>query len=240
MIKQNIMKHLFFMFILTMLTSISYAQDIVNQFDEEGKRHGVWRKYYDKTDQLRYEGRFDHGKEVDTFKFYTLDRKKSVLSAIKVFNPDNNKASVKFLSSKGKLISEGTIDGRLYTGKWIYYHNKSDGILSIEYYNENGNLEGEKIVFYPNGQIAEKSNYKDGKLEGSSKWYSEKGILIKDFLYENDELHGLSKYYDADGVLLAEGQYQKGRKHGIWNYYEDGKLKESKDHTRRSKNPKKQ
>ena len=240
MIKQNFMKHLFFMFILTMVVSMSYAQDVVNQFDEEGRRHGIWKKYYDKTDQLRYEGRFDHGKEVDTFKFYTLDHKKSVLSALKVFNPDNDKASVKFLSSKGKLISEGTIDGRLYTGKWIYYHNKSDAILSIEYYNETGNLEGEKVVFYPNGQIAEKSNYKDGKLEGSSKWYSEKGVLIKDFLYENDELHGLSKYYDADGVLLAEGQYQKGRKHGIWNYYEDGKLKESKDHTRRSKNPKKQ
>jgi antitoxin component YwqK of YwqJK toxin-antitoxin module len=144
------------------------------------------------------------------------------------------------MSSKGKLISEGMMNGRLFIGKWIYYHNKSDGIMSVEYYNDNGNLEGEKVVFYANGQIAETSTYKDGKLEGSSKWYSESGKLLKDYLYENDELHGMSKYYDADGIILAEGNYQKGRKHGIWNYYEAGKLKESKDHTRRSKNPKKQ
>ncbi|WP_241480659.1 toxin-antitoxin system YwqK family antitoxin [Psychroserpens mesophilus] len=240
MIKQNRMRGLFFMFILTMVASFAPAQNIVNQFDDDGKRHGIWKKYFDKTDQLRYEGRFQHGKEIDTFKFYTLNNKKSVLSAIKVFNAQNDRAYVKFLSSKGKLISEGTMNGRLYSGKWIYYHNKSDGILTTEYYNDNGKLEGEKIVFYPNGNIAEKSNYKDGNLEGSSKWYSEKGLLLKDFLYENNELHGLSKYYDANGIILAEGQYQKGRKHGIWNYYEDGKLKETKDHTRRSKNPKKQ
>jgi len=50
----------------------------------------------------------------------------------------------------------------------------------------------------------------------------------------------LATYYDADGLKSAEGDYQHGRKHKVWNYYEAGKLKESKDHTRRSKNPKKQ
>lgn len=228
------------MFILTMAGLNSTAQESVNQFDEDGNRHGVWRKYFDKTNELRYEGKFNHGKEIDTFKFYTLNNKKSVLSAVKVFNPDNNKASVKFLSSKGKLISEGVMNGKLYSGQWTFYHNTSDGVLSTEYYNDNGLLEGEKVVYYPNGQIAEKSHYKDGKLEGVSKWYSENGKLLKDFMYENDELHGMTRYYDANGVILAEGQYQRGRKHGIWNYYEEGKLKETKDHTRRSKNPKKQ
>lgn len=240
MIKQNVMSRLFFMFILTIGSLSVYAQESVNQFDDVGNRHGLWKKYFDKTKELRYEGKFDHGKEIDTFKFYTLNNEKSVLSAVKVFNPNNNMASVKFLSSKGKLISEGIMNGKSYFGKWTYYHNISNAVLSTEYYNDKGTLEGEKIVYYANGQIAEMSNYKDGKLEGVSKWYSENGKLLKDFMYENDELHGLTKYYDASGFILAEGEYQRGRKHGIWNYYEDGKLKESKDHTRRSKNPKKQ
>lgn len=231
---------LIFILILTVSICGLRSQSAVNQFDDEGKRHGLWKKYFDNTEQLRYEGQFDHGKEIDTFKFYTLNNGKSVLSAIKVFNPDNNMASVKFLSSKGKLISEGTLNGKLYIGNWIFYHNKSNSVMSTETYNSNGNLEGEKIIFYPNGQIAEKSNYQEGKLEGDSKWYSEKGILLKEFTYKNNELHGLSKYYDVDGLISAEGQYQNGRKHGVWNYYEAGQLKESKDHTRRSKNPKKQ
>jgi antitoxin component YwqK of YwqJK toxin-antitoxin module len=149
-------------------------------------------------------------------------------------------ASVKFLSSRGKLISEGTMNGRLYIGKWTYYHKMSNTIMSTEHFNDNGNLQGEKVIYYANGKVAERSYYKNGKLEGDSKWYSERGILLKDFLYNNDELHGKAKYYDADGVILAEGEYQRGRKHDIWKYYEDGKLKETKDHTRRSKNPKKQ
>ncbi|WP_369971600.1 toxin-antitoxin system YwqK family antitoxin [Psychroserpens sp. XS_ASV72] len=220
--------------------SVICAQDAVNQFDDNGKRHGVWRKYFHETDQLRYEGQFEHGKEVGTFKFYTLNNDKSVLSAVKVFNPNDERATVTFYSSKGKVISEGTLNGKLYVGKWIFYHKTSQAVLTSEFYNEKGELEGERKVFYENGQVAEVSHYSNGKLEGSSKWYSENGTLLKDFLYDNDELHGLAKYYDADGVLLAEGIYQRGRKHRIWNYYEDGKLKETKDHTRRSKNPKKQ
>lgn len=234
------MKHYFFIFILTVVSFNSFAQDIVNQYDDAGKRHGKWRKYFDKTKQLRYEGQFNHGKEVGTFKFYTLNKGKSVLSATKVFNDSNSRAIVKFLSSKGKLISEGQMDGKLYIGKWVFYHNKSDAIMSTEYYNNKGELEGEKLVFYPNGKTAEKSNYNNGKLEGKSIWYAENGKVLKEFQYSNDELNGVSKYYDANGNIKAEGIYRNGLKHGIWKYYEGGKLVKSKDHTKRSKNPKKQ
>ena len=240
MIKQNLMKHSIFIIILTISTLNSYAQDAVNQFDGQGDRHGVWKKYFDKTKQLRYEGQFEHGKEIGTFKFYTLNKGTSVLSATKVFNTNNNMAEVKFLSSKGKPISEGQMKGKLYVGKWIYYHNKSKSIMTTEFYNDNGALEGEKLVFYPDGTTAEKANYKEGKLNGTSIWYSKNGKILKEFMYENDELHGVCKYYDASGNLEAEGAYRKDLKHGIWKYYKNGKLVKTKDHTKRSKNPNKQ
>lgn len=231
------MKRYIFIFILTLVSSASFAQGTYNQFDVDGKRHGNWRKFFHKTKQLRYEGQFNHGKEVDTFKFYTLNKGKSVLSAIKVFSLTSDEATVTFLSSKGKMISKGQMKGKLYIGKWTYYHNKSDAIMSQEYYNDMGMLDGEKLVFYPNGTKAEKSNYTNGKLNGSSIWYAINGKVLKDFTYENDELNGISKYYDADGHIKAEGVYRKGLKHGVWNYYENGKLVKSKDHTKKSKNP---
>lgn len=226
-----------FIFILTIASSCSFAQDTYNQFDANGKRHGKWHKYYHETKELRYEGQFNHGKEIDTFNFYTLNKGKSVLSAVKIFSANSDQATVKFLSSKGKLISQGQMKGKLYIGKWTYYHNKSDAILSLENYNDDGFLAGEKLVFYPNGTPAEKSYYVNGKLNGSSIWYAENGNVLKHFTYENDELHGNSKYYDADGNIKSEGTYRQGLKHGIWNYYENGKLVKSKDHTKRSKNP---
>lgn len=240
MIKQNFMKPYFFIYILTVLSLSVEAQNTVNQYDSNGERHGVWRKYYNNTKELRYEGQFDHGKEIGEFKFYTLNKGKSVLSAVKQFNSDNSKAAVKFLSSTGKLISEGQMNGRLYIGKWTYYHNKTNGILSIEYYNDNGKLDGEVVVYYPDGTVAERSNYIDGKLEGVSKWFAENGKILKEIIYKNDALNGPAKYYDADGNIKSEGIYRNDLKHGIWNYYEEGKLVKSKDHTKRSKNPKKQ
>lgn len=236
MIKQHILGFLFFIFFLTTIS----AQNALNQFDANGKRHGEWRKTFENTDQPRYEGTFNHGKEVGLFKFYKLDKEKSVLSATREFDPNSDDILVKFYSSKGKLISEGQMINQRFVGKWLYYHNKTNGIMTVEYYNDNGELEGERLVYYPNGQMAEQAHYINGKLEGISKIFSEKGVLIKEFTYKNDILHGMSKYYDANGQMLAEGAFRNDQKHGIWNFYENGILKEEKDFTVYSKNPMKQ
>lgn len=221
------MKSLVLLFIFFTTTSI-FSQDI-NQLDENGERHGVWKKNFENTNQPRYEGEFKHGKEIGLFKFYKLVEKESVLSATKEFNENNNMASVKFFSSTGKLISEGKMNGKDFIGNWVYYHNKTNEVMSTETYNDKGELNGEKLVYYENGKLAEKSNFIKGKQEGLSTWYSESGIILKEFLYENDELHGMSKYYDISGKLIAEGAYKRGQKHGIWKYYTDGKLTDEKD-----------
>ncbi|ULC58554.1 toxin-antitoxin system YwqK family antitoxin [Flaviramulus sp. BrNp1-15] len=214
--------------------SFIFAQDI-NQFDASGKRHGIWKKNFDETKVLRYEGEFLHGKEVGLFKFYKNIKNKAVLTATKQFNENDNIAEVKFLSSNGKLISEGQMNGKRYIGTWKYYQKNSDRLLTIEHYNANGNLNGERLVYYPNGQIAEKQNYVDGKLEGSSLWYSEKNVVLKSFNYVNDELHGEAKFFNPKGELITEGFYKKGKKHGIWKFYENNKLVEEKDFTYKPK-----
>ena len=235
MIKQNI---ILLLFLTLTLTSMS-AQGLVNQFDAEGERHGFWKKNFDETTQPRYEGVFKHGKEVGLFKFYKLDGNKSVLSATRQFSVDDERIQVKFYASTGKLISEGEMLGKLFVGKWVYYHNKTKGIMTVEHYNDHGQLDGEKFVYYLKGQLAEHSNYVNGKQNGSSKVFSENGVIIKEFLYKDDMLDGMSKYYNASGQLLAEGAYRNDKKHGLWKYYENGILTEEKDFTVYSKNPEK-
>ena len=213
-----------------------FSQDI-NLLDSNGKRHGIWKKNFEGTKAVRYEGQFNHGKEVGLFKFYKYVNKKSALSATKQFNETNSFADVKFLTSKGKVISEGQMDGKKYIGEWKYYHKNSNQLLRIEQYDSNGLQQGGLLIYFENGTLAEKSFYKDNKLDGKSLWYNEKGIVVKEFIYKNDELHGLSKYYSNEGDLIVEGLYKNNKKHGIWKYYQNGKLKEKKDFTRRSKNP---
>lgn len=227
------MKH-FLIYFLSFFTSLIFAQNI-NQFDANGKRHGIWKKTFEDTNVLRYEGEFYHGKEIGLFKFYKNIRKKAVLTATKKFSTDNNIAYVTFLSSRGKLISEGKMDGKKYIGEWKYYQNRNDNLLTLEHYNDEGHLDGERFVYYENGQIAEKQRYKNGKLDGASVWYSEDNVVIKEFLYANGELHGVSNCYNPKGELITEGQYKKGKKHGIWKYYENGELITEKDFTYKPK-----
>jgi len=233
------MKQIVVTLIIGCLSFTGFAQAI-NQFDADGERHGVWKKNFEGTNQVRYQGRFDHGKEVGEFKFYKYIKKKSLLTATKLFNSTDTTADVKFLASNGKVISEGKMRGKLYIGKWTYYHNRSTAIMTSEYYDDNGLLQGERFVYYKDGQIAEHANYIAGKLQGISTWYSVKNVVLKSFIYDNDELHGVAKYYNGKGELLAEGHYKRGKKAGIWSYYENGELKEKKDFSAKPKSKSKQ
>ncbi|MFT5217627.1 MAG: antitoxin component YwqK of YwqJK toxin-antitoxin module [Glaciecola sp.] len=217
---------------------IAFAQNN-NQMDADGNRHGIWKKNFDNTQQVRYEGEFNHGKEIGLFKFYKLVKKKSVLSATKLFNANDDSAEVKFLTTGGKTISEGKMVGKTYVGKWVYYHKNSDKIMTAETYDDKGVLQGERLVYYDNGQLAEKTTYIDGKIEGLSEVYSLKGVVLKTFIYENNELHGVSKAFNGKGELLSEGQFKRGKKTGVWKFYENNKLIEQKDFTYATKLKKK-
>ena len=61
-----------------------------NQFDSNGKRHGKWKKNFEGTEVLRYEGQFEHGKEVGVFKFYQNLENKAVLAATRTFKKDSD------------------------------------------------------------------------------------------------------------------------------------------------------
>ena len=233
------MKKVILTLLVLLVYSLSFSQS-VNQFDENEKRHGIWKKTFKNTNVLRYEGEFLHGKEVGVFKFYKNIRKKAVLTATRTFNEKDNKNYVKFFTSRGKIISEGPMDGKLYVGAWKYYQKTSDELLILEHYNDKGNLDAERFVYYPNGQIAEKQNYSDGKLDGVSNWYSANNIVLKAFIYVKGELHGVSKYYNSKGELITEGRYKQGKKHGIWKYYENGKLTNEKNFSPKGKYKKKQ
>lgn len=227
MIKQKV----YLTFIFTIILTLAFAQKSVNQYDKNGKRHGLWTKNYYQTDQKRYEGTFVNGKEVDTFKYYTLSKGKSVLSAIKIFNPNDSISNVIFYSSKKKIISKGKMNGKRYIGKWVYFHKDGVSLMIEEYFNDNGLLDGERKVFYQSGKVAESAQYIDGKLDGTSIWISENGHILRESVYSNDQLNGKTVNYDSAQNITSEGDYEKNRKVGIWKYYEGGKIKKEIDHT---------
>lgn len=203
------------------------GQNLPNKVDSQGLRHGEWKEFYDNdTTKIRFEGSFNHGKEIGLFKFYEEGLKHPVATIL--FSPGTDTVQVKYLSQSSKVISEGKMFDKKRIGVWTYYHKGSNKPMTVENYQE-GQLHGEKIVYYDNGTIAEKAFYDKGTLQGQRILYSEKGVVLEQLTYVNGELHGPAKFFNGRGELVSEGVYKNDKHHGIWKYYENGKLKEEKD-----------
>ncbi len=216
MIKQK----LIFIFLIIIFQNDTSAQ-IVNKYDSQGLRHGLWQKFYEGTKQLRYSGTFDHGKEIGSFKFY--DKSGGHPTAVKTYTSGSDLLDVSFYTKSGNLISKGFLKNRNKYGEWLYYHQDGTTLMTKESYVDN-KLTGMRIVYFQNGQKAQETQYKNGVKEGKETFYNEKGIVLKEFLYVNDMLEGLAKLYDYDGTISKEGSYKSNRKHGVWKYYNNGKV----------------
>jgi len=217
-----------FKFIVVIILSLCpisqalYAQQGLNDLDSEGKRDGIWKKYYT-NNRLRYIGTFDHGKEVGTFKYYSASSSEYPI-IIKKFHENDNLADVQYFTTSGVLESNGLMKGKKREGKWLFYHTDGKAIMSEENY-KNGKLDGVYNTFYPNGELTEITSYKNGLLDGSYKKYSIKGILYNDFNYAGGKLNGMAIYYSRKtGDLIKKGPFKNDMRVGTWENYVDGEL----------------
>lgn len=200
------------------------AQEKINTFDLNGKRQGVWKKYYS-NNNIRYEGTFKAGKEIGIFKYYDITDSTHP-TIIKIFKPKSNIATVKFYTITGVLESSGAMKGKDRIGTWLYYYPDGKTLMIEENY-ENGILNGEYKSYYKTEKITEILNYKEGKLHGAAKRYADNGVLLDDINYRNGKLEGAAKYYNLYGQLIYAGNYKNDEKIGEWEFYENGK-KENK------------
>mgnify|MGYP000874349507 FL=1 len=215
------MKSIIFLFFFNTLFSL--AQTDFNKLDNNGKKHGVWKGLYPESKRVRYEGTFEHGKEVGVFNYYDDTKAQSII-ATREFTAKDNTVYTIFYDQRKNKVSEGKQVNKLFEGQWKYYHQNSKEVMTIENY-KNGKLEGLRTVFYPSTKIAEETNYSNGKKNGLYKKYSEKdAVVLEESNYKNGEYDGLAIYRDPLGNIVAQGKYVNGKKKGIWQFYENGKL----------------
>ena len=204
------------------LNTIANAQTDINQLDGKGNKNGMWKGYYPESKRLRYDGLFDHGKEVGTFKYYDDTQAQSVI-ATREFNKKDNSAYTIFYNQSKNIVSEGKVVNKLYEGQWKYYHENSKVLMTLEQYVK-GKLEGTRSVFYPDAKIAEETNYTHGVKNGPYKKYTTNGVVLEESNYKNGQFDGKATYRDPQGNIVAQGLYVNGKKKGIWQFYANGKL----------------
>lgn len=214
------MKYIF-LFLLSGVFAL--AQDY-NKLDENGKKHGLWKGFYEESKRLRYEGTFEHGKEVGLFKFFD-DTKAATVIATREFNANDNSCYTIFFNQKNNKVSEGKVVNKQFEGEWKYYHENSPQVMTLEYYS-NGKLNGVRKVFYKSGILAEETTYKNGVKDGLYKSYAENGIVMEESNYKNGLYDGPATFRTATNELSAQGVFKNGKKVGLWKILEKGKLKE--------------
>jgi antitoxin component YwqK of YwqJK toxin-antitoxin module len=210
--------------LLSLLISISvFAQDI-NKLDENGKKNGLWKGFYEGSKRPRYEGSFEHGKEIGTFKFYD-DTKAGTVIATREFNAKDNSCYTIFYNQNKNKVSEGKVVNKQFEGEWKYYHEDMPLIMTLELY-VNGKLNGIRKVFYKSGEIAEETTYRDGIKNGAYKSYAENGVVLEESIYKNGEYDGQAIYRNVDNQIAAQGLFKNGKKVGMWKMLVKGKLKD--------------
>ncbi|MBT8295426.1 MAG: aspartic peptidase [Gramella sp.] len=218
-------KHVFFLFVTCCFSVFCKSQN--NQLDEQGRRNGPWKVYFDGTSKPKFEGNYIHGKKSGTFKFY----KKGFYdhpSAIMEFKDEKDTVTVTYYTQQGKPISQGKMLDQKREGKWIYFHQETDSTMMVEYY-KNDQLHGLQKTYFPNGNLAEKTEYTLGLKNGESLIYTEKGKVARKLHYKNGKLHGFVSYYSKKGEKIMEGHYSEGEKTGQWKYYKNGELEKEED-----------
>ena len=212
-------------YILTaLLVSFSaFAQD-VNKVDANGKKHGLWKGVFEDSKRPRYEGTFEHGKEVGMFKFFD-DTKAGTVIATREFNASDGSCYTIFYNQKKNKVSEGKLVNKQFEGEWKYYHEDLPSIMTSEQYSA-GKLNGVRKVFYKSGLIAEETTYKNGVKNGPYKSYAENGIVLEESNYKNGLYDGQSISRNTSNEIASQGAYKAGKKVGIWKILEKGKLKD--------------
>jgi len=108
-----------------------------------------------------------------------------------------------------------------FTGVSVEYHE--NGQLNNRTSYKDGKKDGVDEQYYENGQLRLKGNYKDDKIEdGSFEEYNENGQLIPSGgTFGGIRLYGngLYEWYGDNGQLEVKVNYKGGEKHGLHEVY---------------------
>lgn len=95
--------------------------------------------------------------------------------------------------------------------------------IHMEWFEENGVMEGMKTTYYPNGSVMVQCPMKAGARNGAERRYTMTGEIEAIIAYKDGAKNGLAQYFRADGSLEAEEEYKDNMLDGkVVTYSKEG------------------
>ncbi|NNC83206.1 MAG: hypothetical protein HKN79_06485 [Flavobacteriales bacterium] len=203
-----------------MMSSTCWAQEM-NVMDEAGRKQGPWKKYYEESTSVFYEGSFKDDQPVDTFTYFYRD---GSIKGLMVYLSSELVEATTYYPKSGQVMAMGRYIDQKKDSTWKYYTQA--GILSSVEQYERGAKEGEEFVYFENGEIAESTTHKDGLRNGPWQQKYDNGQVKVSGTFINDELEGPINYFFDNGAKEIIGKFKDGLREGTWMYFNsDGSVR---------------
>ncbi len=228
----------------TLLTVVQYKDNYmvdkerVNRVDEEGKRQGTYRDYYENgkikkeehylNDELHgyyreFDGtgglvmamRYERGKmmeEIDEDMKELLDMKSTYDQQGRLIFTGGYKEGVP-VGIHRFFDTTGVVENA-----YLYNelgHKVSEGII-----DEQGKREGSWTNFYPSGAFRAKGTYANSNRSGTWTYFFPNGGIEQKGKFERDRYRGLWYWYYPNGNTWREESYFNGREDGTFVEYD--------------------
>ena len=191
----------------------------INTIDANGLKQGQWKKFYESTNALFYEGQFEDNKPIGTFRHYYKNGK---LRSVTKYYGDTARAEV--FTIKGKILAKGIFIDQKKDSTWVYFSDHGKISQKENFYK--GNKTGLEETYYPSGQVASQIEFINGTENGNFVMFYSNGNIENEGEYLNGQYNGNYIYYYDNGKKMYEGLYEIGRKNKLWVYYHsDGLIK---------------
>ena len=193
----------------------------VNGLDENGKKHGAWRKM-DANGKPVYEGTFHHDEPTGPFTYYHPNGK---IKAQSFFWNHGTQCRSTLFAENGTKEAQGLYLNKEKDSVWVFFD--ADGKLIARESYKAGKKHGQNITYNPiSGKPTEERSFRDGKKHGPWITYFDSGKPRITGLYRNGELDSAFRVQFPSGSPQLEGFYKNATKDGNWiSYHETGKIK---------------
>ena len=195
-----------------------------NLIDNNGLKQGKWKKFYENSQNIQFEGEFLNDKPIGIFTYYNPDGKISARMA----HFTDSTSRIEIYHEDGSLMTDGIYLNKMKDSTWLNY-TRNGNLSSLESY-KNDLLNGISITFYisdefESDRVFRKSNYLMGKLDGDYfEFFPSAKMKIKGQYQKGIPIGQWSEYYNT-GKIYKTYKYKEGKIHGwLYMYRDDGKI----------------
>jgi antitoxin component YwqK of YwqJK toxin-antitoxin module len=202
---------------ISVLAKGQSSDTIFNQTDNQGRKQGFWKVYYEskkpeEPKKVKYIGFFKNNKPVGTFKRFYED---GVIKAVMNYDATGTNVYTTLYYQNGTKAAEGKYVGTLKDSIWNYYSYYDKTLSNKEPYIK-GKKEGISVNFYASGKKSQELEYKNDIKDGIWKQYYDSGNLKLLAQFKDGKRVGSFVVYYPNNKVEWKGTYVDDIKHGKW------------------------